>query len=623
MYNKNNNYLKYKIICIILYFIISLSGLSILFLFLPRKILLNENSENFKTQIFIFKDFAKSIHENINTSLIKNLTLTKENEECPLNFKPLIIKHQYYGNFSKFYGNRSICIERMDDINYSYRILLKKLEMNEYKNNIKECGELVQDSNKILYVPQEMICPLTYIEFLTKGQAKILSDIHYLIVDNVYLTPIYGNKNIRTPVIINIEIINNVKLCIERHMINKDASCEFPDNNQCYYRENAIDILYSTTTYNFYPSNLAKWNLINDANIEHHFCNKNTFFHLMVNGYINFTDSNLNQFDEEFPSNNFENNALYKTANIYRKYSKNIDRLFYLISFILLCFSILQFILQILLYFEIKIKIIYIINGIFLFIFKLLSYLGMLINHYYFYLKVEKVYIVLIDEFRNKILEDYSSTRKYFIMKIVILSIIGFIIVSVDYIILIFSIKLEWVNLIIKIKTKKHEIIIVNENNKQKIISHKEKSIKYNNIKDSECEDIKYNEDSDKQLNNLTDNPSDHKLNPFFQKQSRDLSTIQNNNDSSRSSRKIINLFNNLYEIKLKFVFKDNLKDIYEIKISKNKIFYNVIKMLKEKYPELKEKKMRIFLYGSNIISKNKTINDNGLSDDVKIVILP
>jgi len=623
MQNKKNNYLKYKIICIILYFIISLSGLSILFLFLPRKILLNENSENFKTQIFLFKDFARSIHENINSSLIKNLTLTKENEECPKNFKPLIIKNQYYGNFSKFYGNRSICIERMDDINYSYRILLKKLEMNEYKNNKKECGELVQDSNKILYVPQEMICPLTYIEFLTKGQAQILPDIHYLIVDNIYLTPIYGNKNIKTPVIINIEIINNVKLCIERHMNYKDVPCEFPDNNQCYYRENAIDILYSSTTYNFYPSYLAKWNLVNDDNIEHNFCHKNKFFHMMVNGYINFTDSNLNQFDEEFPPNNIENNALYKTANIYKKYSKNIDRLFYLISFILLCFSILQLILQILLYFEIKIKSIYIINGIFLFIFKLLSFLGMLINHYYFYLKVEKVYIVLIDEYRNKILEEYSSTRKYFISKIVILSIIGFLVVSVDYIILIFSIKLEWVILIIKIKTKKHNIIIVNEDNKQKIISHKEKFKNYN-IKDSDCEEMKYNEDSDKQLNNnLTESPSDHKLSKFFQKQSRDISSIRNINDSSRSSRKIINLFNNLYEIKLKFAFKDNLKDIYEIKISKNKIFYNVIKMLKEKYPELKEKEMRIFLYGSNIISKNKTINENGLSDDVKIVILP
>ena len=615
MPNKINNEFTYKITVILLYFIISLSGLSILFIFSPRKLLLNDNSEDFKSKIFLFKDFAKNIYENINTPLIKNITLTKENEECPKNFKPLVIKNQYYGNFTKFYGNKSICIERMNDTNYSYHNLLKILEIDEYIKNKKECGELSRDSNKILYVPHEMVCPLTYIEFLNEGRAKMLSDIYYFIDDNLYLTPIHGNLDIKTPVIINLEIINNVRLCVEKHIGAKDLQCEFPDNNQCYIQDNGIDIPNSVKNNNqFYPSNLAKWNLVNDDNIEHNFCNKDIFFHILAKGYINFNVDNLNQFKEEFPSNDFENNSLYKMVNIYYKYLKNIDRLFYLLSFILLCCSLLQFILLILLLFQFRIRKIYIVNGIFLFIFKLLSFLGMIINHYYFYLKIEKVYIVLIDKYINKVIEKYLSTRNYFIIKIVIFSIIGYFIVCVDYIILIFSIKIKWGIFTIKynIYNDKKQIVVGEDDleNNPKIITNQKNSLKFYNI-NTEIKGFKDKIGLENQNNDYNNNKFENKQNPN-----------QYDNDSFRKLTKTLNSCDNSYEINLKFVFKDRLQDIYEIKIQNNLIFNNVIKLLKEKYPELKEKKMKVFQNESNIINKDKTINDNGISDNTRIIIL-
>ena len=46
------------------------------------------------------------------------------------------------------------------------------------------------------------------------------------------------------------------------------------------------------------------------------------------------------------------------------------------------------------------------------------------------------------------------------------------------------------------------------------------------------------------------------------------------------------------------------------------------IEILKETYSELKEKDMIVFAYESNIINKEKTIKENGLSDDSKIFII-
>jgi len=38
--------------------------------------------------------------------------LTKKNEECPNDYEALKIEHQYYGNFTHFFGNSTFCIKK-------------------------------------------------------------------------------------------------------------------------------------------------------------------------------------------------------------------------------------------------------------------------------------------------------------------------------------------------------------------------------------------------------------------------------------------------------------------------------------------------------------------------------
>ena len=635
----------YKIFGIILYFIISLPGLSILFLFPVRKFLLDENSTVFKIETFLLNDFSKIIHENINTSLIKNITVTGENEECPENFTILSIKNQYYGNFTKFFGKKSICVERMNNSKYSYRNILKRLDASNNEGK-KLCGELSKDSNRNLYVDHDESCPLTNIFFCSEKEAINFNYQYYLIESSsnnrVVLCPIFGQKDSFTSTaIINININNNIKQCVENPLSINSKSCEFHDDNECFFEDNFIEIPLMVTNNNFYPHYLSQWNLANDNNIEHDFCNKEFFFHIFVSGYTNFTSENLDEFELEFPSDNLENNALHKAVSIFNKYSKNIDRVFYLLSCILFCFSLIQFILQILLHYtEIRVSIIYFIYGSILLLLKILSYFGMIIYHYLFFLKIEKVYVVLVDIYRNKILELYSSIRNRFIAKIIIISIVGLLIICADFIIYFFNLTLDWEGFFITVKKGKNKPPIINEKDiKDNLSDKKDKKISnadpLNNLNEYKLSDneVLNNEDineSKQYSENIFKNDFDNKSkkdsvfktlkNPY--KQSHKDSNIQNDNVVD-SIENILNPISNAKKISLKFVFKNELQKSYEIKILNNKIFEDAIEKLKKLYPELKDKKMRIFQYDSQIINKNKTLKDNGIIEDTRIIILP
>jgi hypothetical protein len=648
----------YKLSGTIIYFILSLPGLSILFLFPVRKLLLDENSKEFQITKYLLNDFSKIIHENINTSLIKNILVTGENEECPENFTMLSIKNEYYGNFTKFFGKKSICIERMNNSKYSYRNILKQLEANNNEGK-KLCGELSKDSNRNLYVDHDESCPLTNISFFSEKEAINLKCQYHLIessINNkVALCPIFGQKDSFTSIaIININIINNIRQCVENPFSINSRSCEFHDNNECFFEDNFIEIPLLVINNNFYPNYLSQWNLANDNNIEHDFCNKEFVFHIFVSGYVNFTSKNWDEFEEEFPSDNLENNALHKAVSIFNKYSKNIDRVFYLLSCILFCFSLIQFFLQILLYYtEIRVSIIYIIYGSILLVLKILSYFGMTINHYLFYLKIEKVYVVLVDIYKNQILELYSSIRNRFIVNIIIFSIVGLFIICADFIIYFFNITLDWEGFFTTVKKGKNKPPIINEKDiidnlskkKDKRIGKADSLKNLNEYQLSENE-VPNNEDTNKQyhdnfidmLKNESKKYSENKLtNDFDNKSKKDyvIKTLKNpykqsNNDSNiqndnivNSIENISNSFSNAKKISLKFVFKNELQKSYEIKILNNKTFEDATEKLKKVYPELKDKKMRVFQYDSQIINKNKTLKDNGIIEDTRIIILP
>ena len=107
----------------------------------------------------------------------------------------------------------------------------------------------------------------------------------------------------------------------------------------------------------------------------------------------------------------------------------------------------------------------------------------------------------------------------------------------------------------------------------------------------------------------------------------KEIKTQNINNDNKNDLQKTEvpkNKKSNNYsnEIKLIFICKENFTKSYEINIGKDEYFKETEAKLKEKYSELKRRDMKIFTYDSNIINKEKTIHENGLSNNMKILII-
>ena len=216
--------------------------------------------------------------------------------------------------------------------------------------------------------------------------------------------------------------------------------------------------------------NLVKWNYPNYKDITQ-FCNPNLKFYIFAQGYVNFTEITLKEFEEEFPQNDLTNNPLYKAYKAYKS-TKNIDRFFCLISIISFIWSLIQFILQMLLYLnKYFIRKIYIINGIFLFVFKLFSFFGIIINYYCFLNQVQKVYLIMVDKPRNEVLKYYSHSRKIFIFKIISICLSGVLLIFIDFTIFVFTYIIKWGVYFRKEETftNKPSINLKKQNNKKDI----------------------------------------------------------------------------------------------------------------------------------------------------------
>ena len=588
------NQRKYKFVGILLYFIFSLSGFSLLFVF-PPKNLLFEDTEKDEMKKYLFKNFLKIVYDNINAGFIKNITFTKENEDCPEEFDALIIDNEYNGKFSKFYGNSSFCIQRS---NQTYENLL--LESKDVCSPGKIfCGKLNRELNLSLCLDDS--CPLTKFAFDSSSSSKFKYQLSY---SGYYFIPYFGDEDEEKRPIIDIEIINNERLCLEKFYIKKQDNCEFFDNNQCF-----IHVGYDETKnlnlpkdLELYSSNLARWNLRNDEEINHSFCSETSRFrfHIFSMNYFNFTYRNLQEFKTEFPFTDKNNNSLYK---IYKasKSHYNIDIFFYLMSGILLCCSFCHFVLLIILYYNTKkIRIYFIINGIFLFFIKLISFFCMISYHFWFYLKIKKVYIILLDKPLKELINIYISTRKSFIYKLIIIWLIGLIIIIIDLVVFTFTVTVQWGKFNSKsFKNKNENYIEINNKSdikikKDNVSLNKEITLKdFNKPQNFEnYEEVQNKEES----NNIT--------------QSLD----------SENSIKQNNVENN---IELEFIFKNDLSKSYKLEVKKTELFKDVIILLKQKYPELKEKSMKVFQFDSKIINNKNTIQQNEIKDKEKIIIIP
>ena len=604
MIKKIKNQRKYKFIGILLYLIFSLSGFSILFIFPPKKLLF-ENTEIDEIKKNLFKNFLKIVYDNINSGFIKNITFTQENEDCPEEFDILTTENQYYGNFSKFYGNSSFCIQR-SNITYENLLLESKEVCSPGKNF---CGKLNRELNLSLCLDGS--CPLTKFSFDSSSSRGIK---YQLSGSGYYFIPYFGetdDENKRPP-IIDIEIINNERLCLEKFYIeNQDDNCEFFDNNQCF-----IHVGYDETKNLDLPknlkldsSNLAKWNLRNDKEINHDFCSKssNFEFHIFSMNYFNFTYRKLQEFKTEFPFTDKNNNSLY---NIYEAHKShyNIDIFFHLISGILLCCSFSHFVLLIILYCNKgEIRIYYIINSIFLFFIKLVSFFCMITYHFWFYLKIKKVYIILLDKPLNELIKVYISTRKSFIYKLIIMWLVGLIIIIIDLVVFTFTITVQW--------------------GKFKFNLLKNKNENYNEI----------NNKFDINIKNDTGSLNAGKINKKITLEEEKHENFENeeneenkkkeesNNNLTKSLESDSNLKENIegINIELEFIFKNDLSKSYKLVVKKTELFKDVIVLLRQKYPELKEKTMKVFQFDSKIINNKNTIQQNEINDKEKIIIIP
>ena len=273
---KHKNELTYKFIGIFFYFIFSLSGLSILFIFPPKKFLFTNSYED-EVKQELYKNFVRMVYDNINKPLIKEIQYSKENEPCPNGFEELIVDNEYYGKFSKFYGNASFCIQRFDNNLYNYENLLFNSK-DECESGRKACGKINRYLNNSFCIDNNERCPLNHIDFFTKPSKEFAT---FPTPENKsFLGAFYGLDPEKT-VIVNIDIINNERLCLEKFYRNKKISCEFPDNNQCF-----IILGFDWVTngdliddFKLYSKNIVKWKFNNYDESIYNFCKNNFQFH--------------------------------------------------------------------------------------------------------------------------------------------------------------------------------------------------------------------------------------------------------------------------------------------------------------------------------------------------------
>ena len=646
---------KIKTITIIIYSAFCLIGFPLIFIFHPRKFLFTENSESEEDKKYLFKNFVSDIYNNINKKLIDDITLTKQNEDCPSDYEVLNIEHQYYANFTDFFGHSKFCIKRNNDEEKTFS---KILEMNKKscESGQKPCGILNEKSKALLCINENDNCPLNFIDFI---DTKYPKSSYFQIGDkNIYFTPQY-NENNEDYLIIDIDLIYKFRICLERYHKLETPECEFYDNDICYIEDNICSKKQDTPVldkdYKLFPNILSKNNIINDDNLMHNYCVNagNKRFNIFSKRYVNFAKKELDNFLEEFPDSK-QNNPLSDVLDLYKS-DKNYENLFYYFSCILFIWSFLQLALLVLVFF-VKIKDIldlanklYLFNGLALFIFKLICFGILLVSQYSFYLKFKAVYLTLEDDPRDEILSSYKNLRIIFITKIFILWLVGFITICMELIILCF-IKLfiqlqndsisEPINKPIekprpseprieprqseprqsepRIEPRQSEprqseprieqlpvpaIVHNSIQNNENLEGHEKKD---NNQKEANNQSIYTNiEQENEQICNLPENsppPSankDIKLNNPFKKIELNFQLEELENES-----KIIKIQN------------------YKIKVEPNETFSDIENRLRSLYSnDLAKKQLDLFLLDGNVINKNNTVGEYKIIQNATINI--
>ena len=593
-------YFRMKIIILVLYLVFCLVGLPLIFIFPPRKFLFDEDSQDYADKFYLFKNFVSDVHDNINKKLIENMTLTKENEECPAGFETLVIKHQYYGNFTHFFKNSSFCIKRKDNPEWSLKRILEKNDKG-CSGGQKSCGIANKYSNALLCIEKGESCPLNLLNYTTRNDQS-----YFRMADsNYFFSPLYS-ENQDNFLIIDVDLVYKYRLCLERFSRNEKLSCEFADNDLCYINDEISTIKNNypdmdAEDIELTPLNLAKYNINNDEQLEHEYCEgakrEEKLFATFSKGFVNFNKENLDDFLEEFPDN-YINNPLLKICETYKE-EYNFETLFYYFACILFIWSFLHIVIQSLMFFLknedilLLIRKIFIWNGTILFIFKLICTSILIANHYSLYLKVKAVYLEIEEDPRNEILKEYKSMRRIFIRNIFIIWIAGFIIITIELILFTLIMTFSYLYIEEKEELKKENekpVIITKPNDHENI--PKNPNPKISNIEEN---------------NKKKDNPSKVVIPP----------------SESQPNVPIINPFKK-EQINLIFRLKhsdNNIIKNYVIIVDPDELFTDIEQRLKNQYSDLKDMNIGVFRKDSQIINKQNTVKDYNIGDNAEIIV--
>ena len=582
---KETEILIIKIIIVIIYAIFCLVGLPLIFIFPPRKFLFKENNGDDENKKYLFQNFAAEIYDNINKPLINNITLTKDNKECPNDYETLEVQHQYYGKFTQFYRNSSICIKRNNKKEWSFREVIAKNE-TKCESMKKSCGIINRRTNILLCIYKDERCPLNDLNYDNKP-----GDPSFEISNTgVFFNPQY-DQNENKPLIIDVDFIYKYDSCLEKFQRLENIECEFVDNDECFIKDNItsnkIDPKTLPKELKLIPNNLIQINIQNDNSINHNYCpgvtKENKAFETFVKGFVDFNEQELNQFLEEFPEK--KQDPLSQICETYKS-DKNLETLFYYFACILFCWSFLNMIILILMFFLQNQNILILIHKIFkwnsfvLFIFKLICFGVLLVSHYDFYLNFKDVFLEIANDYRNEILKKYKDLRIDSITKILVICLVGFILILVELIIMAFV-----MTILPKIFEKMFEV-----------------------KRDENNETIEIEGGGIIRINIIPNQPVNN--------QSKD-----NISENSNSNEKI-NLENEI-DILLMIKFNDKEETIkhQSMKVRMNETFNEIESRLKAHFSEELENKKIYFKHDSNLINKLGSIQENNIKNGTTIIV--
>jgi hypothetical protein len=255
-------------------------------------------------------------------------------------------------------------------------------------------------------------------------------------------------------------------------------------------------------------------------------------------------------------------------------------------------------------YILILVKKIFYWNGLILFYFKLICAYILITRYYLFYLEFKDVYLSFENDPRNEILSEYKKMRKIFIIKIFFNCFAGFIIISMELIILTLVMTFNSIY-------KETETIEISIKEKQEIKKEK----KGNELKKSNSLGVV---DKPVQGSVNSQKNGEQNINNSINKGNEKFILRGGESSLKEGLNPFIPLINLTFQIKQNE--DDDIKN-YELQVDKKEQFNVIEKRLKEEYPELKDFEMVTFRIDADIINKDNTVEQNNIKGDTIILV--